>query len=116
MPISPSYNANNNNNSIIIRYFYDGGLVNQGRICQILNNKEEGEEESTMIISAHQVMKALQEDGVDINTFYACSYESTLSDRGWMPLELGARYVNPWTVNESNVIINDDGWINVYKT
>jgi len=99
MPISPSYNTNNNN-SVIIRYFYDGGLVNQGRICHLplLNN----EEESTMIISSHQVMKALQDDGVDVNTFHACSYESTLSDGGWMPLEVGSRYVNPWTTNQSN--------------
>ena len=101
MPISPSYNSNNNN-SVIIRYFYDGGLVNQGRICHlpILDNNEE--EESTKIISAHQVMKALKDDGVDINTFYACSYESHVSDGGWMPLELGERCVNPWTTDQSN--------------
>jgi len=99
MPISPSYNTNNNN-SVIIRYFYDGGLVNQGRICHLplLNNKEE----STIIISAHQVMKALQDDGVDIDTFYACSYESNASDGGWMPLEIGSRYVNPWTKDQPN--------------
>ena len=101
MPISPSYNSNNNN-SVIIRYFYDGGLVNQGRICHLLslNNNERGEEEST--ISAHQVMKALKDDGVDINTFYACSYESQVSDGGWMPLELGERCANPWTTDQSN--------------
>jgi len=100
MPISPSYNTNNNNSNIIIRYFYDGGLVNQGRICHLplLNNKEE----STIIISAHQVMKALKDDGVDINTFYACSYESNVSDGGWMPLEIGSRYVNPWTKDQPN--------------
>ena len=104
MPISPSYNKNNNN-SVIIRYFYDGGLVNQGRICHLplLTNNEEGE---GTIISAHQVMKALQEDGVDINTFYACSYESNVSDGGWMPLEVGSRYVNPWTEDQSN---NEEG-------
>ena len=110
MPISPSYNSNNNN-SVIIRYFYDGGLVNQGRICHlpILDNNEE--EESTKIISAHQVMKALKDDGVDINAFYACSYESTVSDGGWMPLEVGSRYVNPWnTTNQSNVE-DDDGLV-----
>ena len=36
LPLSPSSpSIDNNNNSIIIRYFYEGGQINQGRMCYI---------------------------------------------------------------------------------
>ena len=33
-------------------------------------------------------MQTLQDDGVDLEAlFYACAYESVMSEGGWMPLE-----------------------------
>ena len=88
--------ATTSNNNIIIRYFYEGGQINQGRICHvhIPNNSNDDDEDKTT--SAHQIMKALSDDGVDLNNFYACSYESQYSDGGWMPLESAPRHMNPW--------------------
>ena len=107
MPISPSFssssfaNNNNHNHNDIIRYFYEGGQVNQGRVCQIKLDDHSGtkEEKITNTISTNQVMNALIDDGVDLDNFYACSYESKLSDGGWMPLEVAPRYTNPWSTS-----------------
>ena len=105
MPISPSFSsssfANNNNHNVIIRYFYEGGQINQGRVCQIKLDDHSGtkEEKITNTISTNQVMNALIDDGVDLDNFYACSYESKLSDGGWMPLEVAPRYTNPWSTS-----------------
>ena len=106
MPISPSFSSssfvnNNNNHNVIIRYFYEGGQINQGRVCQIKLDDHSGtkEEKITNTISTNQVMNALIDDGVDLDNFYACSYESKLSDGGWMPLEVAPRYTNPWSTS-----------------
>jgi tRNA(Leu) C34 or U34 (ribose-2'-O)-methylase TrmL len=111
MPISPSISSSltSNNttysNNVIIRYFYEGGQLNQGRLCKIelddncSSNKEE--KITNTIISTNQVMNALINDGVDLDNFYACSYESQESDGGWMPLEGAPRFINPWCTPSS---------------
>lgn len=48
--------------------------------------EEEEEEEESLFVTASQVMKALENDGVDFERFYATVYEMDVSDGGWLPL------------------------------
>ena len=48
------------------------------------------------MLPASYVMDALRNDGVDLDLFYAAAYEHESSMGGWMPLESGSRYANPW--------------------
>ena len=118
LPLSPSSPSidNNKNNSIIIRYFYEGGQINQGRMCYIplpptavaatFDTQQQQKQVTQIIIYAHQVMQVLSNDGVDIDNFYACAYDShsqyySNNDGGaWMPLEGAPRDVNPWKLDD----------------
>ena len=110
-PSSPSYI--DNNNSIIIRYFYEGGQINQGRMCYIhlsptaTSDTPQQKQVTQIIIYAHQVMQVLSNDGVDIDNFYACAYDSqyySSNNNGgaWMPLERAPRDVNPWKLDDDD--------------
>ena len=116
LPLSPSSPSIDNNNSIIIRYFYEGGQINQGRMCYIPlpptaaattdTQQQQKQEVTQIIIYAHQVMQVLSNDGVDIDNFYASAYDSQYyyysnNDGGaWMPLEGAPRDVNPWKLDD----------------
>ena len=88
---------------VILRYMYEGGHLSQGRLCFLdishpsstaTTSSENGSAATTVTIP--QVIRALTDDGVDFNLFYACAYESQCSTGGWLPLEPGPRYSNPW--------------------
>ncbi|KAL9186307.1 hypothetical protein ACHAXT_005545 [Thalassiosira profunda] len=89
MPIGPSSPPSSSNN-IIIRYMYEGGHIGQGRLCHLHPSDDDA-------VPASQVMRALREDGVDFDSFYACAYESEQSSGGWLPLEPAPRDRNPWS-------------------
>ena len=92
---------------IIIRYMYEGGHPSQGRLCHILPDVM-----NSNVITVPQLISTLIQDGVDMNTFYACAYETLSSSGGWMPLEKGRRWNNPFDVEgcwkEDN---NDSGMV-----
>ena len=75
---------------IIIRYIYEGGHPAQGRLCHL--------SPTSKVITVPQLINTLIEDGVDMETFYACAYETLSSSGGWMPLERGKRWHNPFDV------------------
>ena len=85
---------------IIVRYIYEGGHPAQGRLCHL--------SPTSKVIAVPQLINALIEDGVDMETFYACAYETLSSSGGWMPLEKGKRWDNPFDVKGSWKEMNSD--------
>ena len=83
-------NEAKHNESVIIRYIYEGGHPAQGRLCHFRHDSS--------VITISQLISKLIQDGVDMDIFYACAYESISSSGGWMPLEDGKRWVNPFDV------------------
>lgn len=77
---------------IIIRYIYEGGHPSQGRLCHIFSD----DTSSNDFITVPELVSTLMEDGVDFDKFYACAYETLSSSGGWMPLEKGRRWNNPF--------------------
>jgi tRNA(Leu) C34 or U34 (ribose-2'-O)-methylase TrmL len=75
---------------IIIRYMYEGGHPSQGRLCHLHPDSN--------VITVPQLISKLIQDGVDMDSFYACAYETLLSSGGWMPLEKGKRWHNPFDI------------------
>lgn len=97
IPISPDkIDSTQSSRPIIIRYMYEGGHPSQGRLCHHFPKSN--------VITISEIMSTLSQDGVDLDTFYACAYETLSSSGGWMPLEMGNRYCNPFNV--------EGGWKN----
>ena len=106
MPVGPS--SSSIENPVIIRYFYEGGILGQGRLCNTYpkTTSDASTSSNTVInIAVPQIIETLQNDGVDFDTFYACAYESQQSTGGWMPLEPAPRHFNPWN-DGTNIICN----------
>lgn len=90
VPIGPIF-FNTSSEPVILRYMYEGGHIAQGRLCYLqptIGNSNN--------ITASQLVQTLANDGVDFDTFYACAYETRMSEGGWMPLEPSPRYTNPY--------------------
>ena len=98
----PNHQLNHPPPPVILRYMYEGGHLSQGRLCFLdisppsttATSYDNGSTATTVTIP--QVIRALTNDGVDFNLFYACAYESQCSTGGWLPLEPAPRYSNPW--------------------
>lgn len=88
---------NKDSRPILLRYIYEGGHIGQGRLCHLQIDSST----TSSTITIPQLMATLLQDGVDLDTFYACAYETELSDGGWMPLEKGGRWHNPFSVDGS---------------
>ena len=89
-PMSPA--ALKETSPVMVRYMYEGGSIGQGRLCYMKRRQS-----SDPSISASDVVETLSNDGVDMNLFYPCAYESEVSSAGgWLPLEPAPRHANPW--------------------
>ena len=66
--------------SVLVRYMYDGGVLAQGRLCELQPRP------GTDSVSAAEVLRVLQDDGVNLDKFFACAYEMEKSAGGWMPI------------------------------
>jgi len=81
---------------------YEGGHIGQGRLCRISLRPPDASDGGgggggdDALLPAAAVMRALRDDGVDLDAFYATAYESMASGGGWMPLEPAPRHRNPW--------------------
>ena len=76
--ISPSLDKQT---QVLVRYFYDGGRLSQGRLCEL-----QPSEPAAISVSGMDVLRALALDKVDLSRFYACVYETEASDGGWLPV------------------------------
>ncbi|KAL7522661.1 hypothetical protein ACHAWX_007603 [Stephanocyclus meneghinianus] len=85
-------NAETTRQPIVVRYMYEGGHIAQGRLCHLFPSSDD----ESCVITIPQLIYVLVQDGVDIDTFYACAYETSSSDGGWLPLEKGRRWNNPF--------------------
>jgi tRNA(Leu) C34 or U34 (ribose-2'-O)-methylase TrmL len=83
-------NQNHNIQPILVRYIYEGGHPAQGRLCHLFPNSN--------VITVSQLICTLIQDGVDMDKFYACAYETVSSEGGWMPLERGRRWESPFDI------------------
>jgi hypothetical protein len=103
---------------------YEGGHLSQGRICHLrlpshpavaiatADGADVGDDDDAVMLPVSSVMRALRDDGVDLDLFYAAAYEHMTSTGGWMPLESGSRFANPWNdVDDDDVVdeCDDDG-------
>ena len=71
-PISPELGR-----CVLLRYFYDGGTLKQGRLCQLTPA-------DTDTVSGLALLHALNDDGVDLECFYPCVRETETSGGGWL--------------------------------
>ena len=94
MPMSPGVAALKEPAPVMVRYMYEGGSIGQGRLCYMKQRSSSGSSESA--IRASDVVETLSNDGVDLDVFYPCAYESEMSSGGWLPLEPAPRHANPW--------------------
>lgn len=76
-PVSP---AAFQPNHVLLRYMYDGGQLSQGRLCAFVPGNAEA-------ATGGEVMDTLRKDGVDLDRFYACVYETAASTGGWLRCE-----------------------------
>ena len=96
MPIGPGV-PHDDPDPVILRYMYEGDHLGHGRLCHVHPAAATTPTPTeAAVVSAAEVMRALREDGVDVDLFYACAYESRRSSGGWMPLEPAPRHRNPW--------------------
>ena len=72
-PISPELRPAD----VLLRYFYDGGTLKQGRLCQLTPA-------DTDTVSGLALLHALNDDGVDLECFYPCVRETETSGGGWL--------------------------------
>mmetsp|Transcript_6872 Transcript_6872/g.10439 ORF Transcript_6872/g.10439 Transcript_6872/m.10439 type:complete len:343 (+) Transcript_6872:2358-3386(+) len=102
MPIGPVFASSNISTIATLRYMYEGGILGQGRICHIhLDDNDQNKK-----ITVSEIYETLQNDGVDLDTFYACAYEP--NEGGWMPLESGPRHTNSVVQNGADDNEQDD--------
>ena len=73
---------------VLIRYFYDGGTLSQGRICTFTPARRDA-------ATGFELLRALHDDGVDLHRFYPCVYETEASSGGWLPLLQDVQNVPP---------------------
>ena len=96
----PNHPVNHPPPPVILRYMYEGGHLSQGRLCLLdishPSTTTTSYDDGYTTVTIPQVIRALTDDGVDFNLFYACAYESQCSTGGWLPLEPAPRYSNPW--------------------
>lgn len=76
-PISPAAFASD---QVLLRYMYDGGTLSQGRLCAFTPSLLD-------VATAGEVLRTLEEDGVDLERFYPCIYETSASTGGWLRCE-----------------------------
>jgi hypothetical protein len=95
--------------AVVVRYMYEGGHIGQGRLCRISLRPPDASDGGggAALLPAAAVMRALRDDGVDLDAFYATAYESTASGGGWMPLEPAPRHRNPWNDDAAAVAAAD---------
>ena len=64
---------------VLVRYAYDGGSLLQGRLCTLTPQNAE-------IATGAELLRVLEDDGVDLERFYPCAYEQEESGGGWLPV------------------------------
>ena len=64
-PCSPAIPAAG---GVLVRYAYDGGSLLQGRLCTLTPADAE-------IATGAELLRVLEDDGVDLERFYPCAYE-----------------------------------------
>ena len=77
---------------VLLRYFYDGGTLKQGRLCQLTPA-------DTDTVSGLALLHALNDDGVDLECFYPCVRETETSGGGWLRFLRGVVGVPPAEVD-----------------
>ena len=75
-PISPLIDGSSR---VLLRYFYDGGTLKQGRLCQL-------DPAGAAAATGSELIGALIEDGVDMTRFFAAVYETQASTGAWLPV------------------------------
>ena len=90
-PISPELGR-----CVLLRYFYDGGTLKQGRLCQLTPA-------STDAVSGLALLHALHDDGVDLERFYPCVRETAASGGGWLRFLRGVVGAPPAEVEGGDV-------------
>ena len=73
-PISPELRPAD----VLLRYFYDGGTLRQGRLCRMITPAD------TDTVSGLALLHALHDDGVDLECFYPCVRETEASGGSWL--------------------------------
>jgi tRNA(Leu) C34 or U34 (ribose-2'-O)-methylase TrmL len=73
-PVSPIVATEN---QVLCRYMYDGGVLSQGRLCTLNPS-------AAHTASGEDVLRTLQAEGVDLDRFYACIYETEASTGAWL--------------------------------
>lgn len=76
-PISPTIAPGDG--TVLLRYMYDGGTLSQGRLCKF-------EPAIEARATGKEVLQCLAADGVDLERFYACIYETSASTGSWLPV------------------------------
>lgn len=107
----PNHPVNHPPPPVILRYMYEGGHLSQGRLCFLdisHPSTTATSYDNGYTVTIPQVIRALTDDGVDFNLFYACAYESQCSTGGWLPLEPAPRYSNPWIADNGIDSSNGD--------
>jgi hypothetical protein len=98
--------------AVVVRYMYEGGHISQGRLCHLrLRPPANGGGGAAALIPAAAVMRALRDDGVDLDAFYATAYESMTKGGGWMPLEPAPRHRNLWDDAAATADFGDNGGV-----
>ena len=64
---------------VLVRYMYEGGVLSQGRLCKITPN-------SAQAVTGTELLATLAADGVDLERFAPCVYETTSSTGAWLPI------------------------------
>ena len=76
-PILPS-------DAVLIRYMYEGSVIQQGRLCFTPIKKESPC--GNNVVTSQEITDALIKDGVNLDEFYPTVYENDASKGSWVPL------------------------------
>ena len=77
-PISPV--GFSSDDPVLLRYIYDGGELRHGRLCELIPSSPDA-------ATGPEIMDCLRAEGVDLNRFRPCVYETSLSTGGWLPIK-----------------------------
>ena len=77
-PISPV--GFSSDDPVLLRYIYDGGELRHGRLCELIPSSPDA-------ATGPEIMACLRAEGVDLDRFRPCVYETLLSTGGWLPIK-----------------------------
>lgn len=84
---------------IIVRFFYDGAPISQGRLITFTPGEHETDfgadgldntqgQDRVKKLHAHEIIQVLKKDGgVDFDKFFASVYEMDVTGGGWLPIQ-----------------------------